>query len=265
MKHIRIRLLIACSLFALVQACDRGPKVVSAEKENSASEKGSTGVFDEGAQPPAGAVDPAAEKDLHTVVALEALPTSKYVYVRVKEGEEEFWIATVLQDIAIGHSYFYRGGLMKTDFESKEYKRVFDRIYLVTQLVPSDHGASATTTSVPAESAPQGTVNDAPLPSLDVAGITPIADVLAAPAKFAGKIIQVSGICTKVNPNIMGRNWLHLKGSGKGAQELVATTAEPVSEGRTITLIGRVAVNKDFGAGYTYAVLLEEGRVAPPK
>ncbi len=157
-------------------------------------------------------IDPALEKDLHTVIVLEALPTSKYVYVRVKEGEEEFWIATTLQEITIGRSYFYRGGLLKTNFESKEYKRTFDRLYLISQLIPSDHGSTMDGTGAPVVAVPS---NANPLPALDVPGMTKIADLIANPKKFDGKTIQVSGKCTKVNPNIMGRNWIHLREAGK--------------------------------------------------
>lgn len=50
-------------------------------------------------------------------------------------------IATTLQEVAQGRNYFYRGGLLKTDFESKEYNRTFDKLYLVSQLVPTDAAA----------------------------------------------------------------------------------------------------------------------------
>lgn len=240
--------------------CGNDPKEIPAEE--GGSEGASTGVFSGGeARAPQGALDPAAEKDLHTVVALEALPTAKYVYVRVKEGDKEYWIATILQDVAIGHSYFYRGGLLKTAFESKEYKRIFDKLFLVSQLVPAEHG-SGMSGSAPTPQAP--VVRDAPLPALDVQGITRIRDVLADPKRFDGKTVQVSGTCTKVNPNIMGRNWIHVKEAGDASKELVITTNEAVAEGQQVTVIGKVAVDKDFGAGYRYDVLLEEGRLAPP-
>lgn len=247
------------ALLALLAACDSGPKAIPAEASDG-GEQGSTGVFSGGPEAPAGAVDPAAEKDLHTVVALETLPTSKYIYVRVKEGEEEFWIATILQEVAIGRSYFYRGGLLKTDFESKEYKRTFDKLYLVSQLVPSDHGSNMGGGSAAPNATPMPSAAT-PMPTLDVPGSTKIADLFADPKKFGGKTIQVSGTCTKVNPNIMGRNWIHVKDKSKGDPELVITTDTPIAEGQVVTVVGTVALNKDFGAGYKYDILLEGGRL----
>ena len=244
----------------LLHACNGGPKTIPEEAADTGQEQ-STGIFSsDGERAPDGAVDPAAEKDLHTVVALETLPTTKYVYVRVKEGAEEFWIATLLQEVTIGRSYFYRGGLLKTDFESKEYNRTFDKMYLVSQLVPSDHGNSMGGASAAPSASPMPSAT-VPLPAVDVPGSTKIADLFADPKKFGGRTIQVSGTCTKVNPNIMGRNWIHVKDRSKGDPELVITTDATVGEGQDVTIIGTVALNKDFGAGYKYEILLEGGRL----
>ncbi|MBK9177449.1 MAG: hypothetical protein IPM46_14175 [Flavobacteriales bacterium] len=259
MKDLRINFAMVVVAF-LLHACSGGPKTIP-EEQGDADEGTSTGVFsNSGGQAPAGALDPAAGKDLHTVVALETLPTTKYVYVRVKEGEEEFWIATLLQEVAIGRSYFYRGGLLKTGFESKEYNRTFDKLYLISQLVPSDHGSSMSGSTAAPGASPMPSAA-APLPQVDVPGSTRIADLIADPKKFGGKTIQVSGTCTKVNPNIMGRNWIHVKDGSKGDPELVITTDIPITEGQAVTMIGTVALNKDFGAGYKYDILLEDGRL----
>ncbi len=236
-------------------SCDGGPKTIPLDDPADTEKSSGTGVFSNGggSTAPTG-MDPALEKDLHTVIVLEALPTSKYVYVRVKEGEEEFYIATTLQEITIGRSYFYRGGLLKTNFESKEYERTFDRLYLISQLIPSDHGSTMDGTGAPVVAVPS---NANPLPALDVPGMTKIADLIANPKKFDGKTIQVSGKCTKVNPNIMGRNWVHLREAGK---EIVVTTDAPITEGQDAVVIGTVALGKDFGSGYQYDILIEGGR-----
>ena len=246
-------------LHLLFVACDGGPKTIPLDDAGAAGAEKGTGVFSDG--PSEGApsgIDPAIGQDLHTVVAVESLPTSKYVYVRVKEGEDEFWIATSLQEITVGRSYFYRGGLLKTDFPSKEYNRTFERLYLVSQLVPSDHGSMGGASNVQNSSMPSIT-STAPLPALDVAGTTKISELMDDPKKYGGKTIQVSGKCTKVNPNIMGRNWIHVKDGSRKDAELVITTDVPIAEGQEVTMIGTVALDKDFGSGYRYGILLEGG------
>lgn len=262
MKNQRMtKALLWATMPVWIAACDSGPKEITAEDDQQASPSQSTGIFsNDGQQAPGGMVDPAAEKDLHTVTALEALPTSKYVYVRVREGEDEYWIAATLQAVSIGQRYFFRGGLQKTDFVSKEYNRTFDRLLLVSQLVPADHGSSmgASETGASAVAAPPSAE---PLPQVDVPGSTRINDVVSDPKRFAGKTVQVSGTCTKVNPNIMGRNWVHLKDGGKDGKELVITTNEMVAEGKPVTMVGRIVVDQDFSAGYKYEVLMEQARV----
>jgi len=84
--------------------------------------------------------NPDVSRELHKVIVQEVLSTSKYVYLRVTEGEKKFWIASRKQAVNIGDIYFYREALMRVPFESKEHNKVFDTLYLVTKLVPADHG-----------------------------------------------------------------------------------------------------------------------------
>ncbi|MEJ2584794.1 MAG: hypothetical protein P8Z38_07045 [Robiginitalea sp.] len=80
--------------------------------------------------------------DIHKVTVKETIPGDKYLYLKVVEGEKEYWAATGKSDIQAGETYYYNEALVQNDFESKELGRVFDTIYLITQLVPETHGAS---------------------------------------------------------------------------------------------------------------------------
>jgi hypothetical protein len=200
-------------------------------------------------------------EEVHRVVVHEVLPTEKYVYLQVTEGIEQFWIATRKQAVQPGEVYFYRGGLLKTNFESKEYQRVFDEIYLVSKLVGEKHGQAEGMTlpaSIPAATA-KGTAS--PPSAKAPAGSMTIAELLRDPSQYAGKTIQLHGTCVKINPSIMGRNWIHLQDGSKDDYDLVITSATPVQEGQVVTMQAVVTLNKDFGAGYTYELILEEGKV----
>ena len=244
----------------LFAACDNGPRTIPADSPDQ-PESGSTGVFSndgKAVSPNVPTSSAGIEQDLHTVMALEVLPTERYVYVRVKEGAEEFWIASDRTEVIVGRPYFYRGGLLKTNFHSNEYDRDFDKLVLVSKVVPADHGESGMTDASPA----MGNRQEAkPAVKVDVAGSVKIADLIASPKKYEGKAIQVSGTCTKVNPNIMGRNWIHLKDGSKGDPEVVATTDVVVPVGEKATIVGTVVLDKDFGAGYRYAILLESAQL----
>jgi hypothetical protein len=72
----------------------------------------------------------------------------------------------------------------------------------------------------------------------------------------------VRGRVVKFNGGILDRNWIHIQdgtGSAKdGSNDLAMTSQDAAKVGDLITATGKVAVKQDFGAGYTYAVLLEQ-------
>lgn len=92
-----------------------------------------------------------------------------------------------------------------------------------------------------------------------------VGEVFGKAAGLNGKKVRVRGQVMKVSANIMGRNWIHLQdGTGdplKNTHDLVVTSAEQPAKGAVVTVEGVLATNKDFGAGYVYAVIVEEGKV----
>ncbi|NNC61421.1 MAG: hypothetical protein HKO11_03740, partial [Eudoraea sp.] len=88
-----------------------------------------------------------------------------------------------------------------------------------------------------------------------------IADLVADPEKYAGKKIELKGMCTKVNIGIMGRNWVHLQDGSKDDYDLVITTSEMVDKDKEVTIRGIVKLNIDLGSGYSYPILVENGKL----
>lgn len=89
-----------------------------------------------------------------------------------------------------------------------------------------------------------------------------ISDLLANKKSYSGKTIMVKGQVTKFNPEIMGKNWIHIQDGSEfeGSFDLTITTDKQASIGETITFEGRIVLDKDFGYGYFYNVLMEEGK-----
>ena len=91
-----------------------------------------------------------------------------------------------------------------------------------------------------------------------------VAEVFAEKDALAGKLVSVRGKVVKVNGGIMGKNWLHVRdGSGaEGTNDLTVTTAgELPALGATVVVTGPVALDKDFGMGYQYVVMLQDAGV----
>lgn len=93
-------------------------------------------------------------------------------------------------------------------------------------------------------------------------GCTSISSLLSNKQSFSGKVIRVKGQVTKFNPEIMGKNWVHIQDGSEfqGGFDLTITTDKKVSLGDTVTFEGKIVLDKDFGYGYFYNVLMEEGK-----
>jgi hypothetical protein len=91
-----------------------------------------------------------------------------------------------------------------------------------------------------------------------------VAEVFADPGKLAGQHVTVRGKVVKTNPDVMGKNWIHVRdGSGTdGTNNLTVTTTGNVPNiGDTVLVSGPVSANKDFGMGYVYPVIIEDAEV----
>ena len=91
-----------------------------------------------------------------------------------------------------------------------------------------------------------------------------VAELHAAKEQLEGETIVVRGKVVKVNANIMGKNWLHVRdGSGEeGTNDLTITTTGAVPAiGDTVLVTGAVGLNRDFGMGYMYPLIVEDAEV----
>ena len=88
-------------------------------------------------------------------------------------------------------------------------------------------------------------------------------------ATLAGKTISAQGKVVKVNNGIMGRNFVHVQdGTGDakaGTNNLIVTSKQTAAVGDQVSVSGVVVVNRDFGAGYSYPLLIEEASITPKK
>jgi starvation-inducible outer membrane lipoprotein len=84
---------------------------------------------------------------------------------------------------------------------------------------------------------------------------------------LAGKSVRVQGKVVKVNNGIMGRNFLHLQdGTGDASSnDLTVTSKQTAAVGDQVTITGKVVLDRDFGSGYLYPLLVEEASIAPAK
>ena len=91
-------------------------------------------------------------------------------------------------------------------------------------------------------------------------------EIFSKASELNGKTVVIRGKVVKVSPRIMGRNWVHIQdGTGNpetNTHDLVITTSQDAEpDWDIITMEGVLAANKDFGSGYSYAVIIEDAKV----
>ena len=95
-------------------------------------------------------------------------------------------------------------------------------------------------------------------------GLT-VAEVYDQKSSLANGKVTVRGKVVKSNPGIMGKDWLHIRdGSGaEGTNDLTVTTSsKPLPElGDVVVIVGTVSLDKDYGMGYQYPVIVEDAVV----
>lgn len=195
---------------------------------------------------------------------LEVHDAAGYTYLRLATPSGEKWAAVAQTPAKVGESITINAQMVAEQFESKSLKRKFDKIIFGTVA-----GARASTQLPPGH--PPTTGVQAPVADLGnikvekADGGKTIAEIWASRAESKDKEVIVRGKVVKFLPEIMGKNWLHLRdGSGSrgsGDDDLTVTTKDVVAVGDVVIVKGKLAVDKDFGAGYRYPVIVEDAKV----
>jgi hypothetical protein len=96
----------------------------------------------------------------------------------------------------------------------------------------------------------------------NLAGVVKIAAIVANPSAYANKEIKVYGEVVKVNLNIMSRNWIHLQDGSADEYDFVLTSNSAFPVGHSVLFEGVLSTDKDFGAGYSYSIILEDAKIS---
>jgi hypothetical protein len=97
-------------------------------------------------------------------------------------------------------------------------------------------------------------------------GIT-ISELYKNPTNFAGKTVIIRGKVVRYNHEVMHKNWVHLQDGTDFSDkfDLTVTTNDSLAVGQTATFKGVIALDKDFGSGYFYDVIMEEAKASDIK
>ncbi len=194
---------------------------------------------------------------------LEVKDVQSYTYLRLKTKDGETWAAVNKTPVSKGAQVTLDNVMVMHDFKSQTLNKTFPTILFGTLA-----GAPGSSTGMGSASTGQTK------PAADVhvdkargANAYTVAEIIAKSSELKDKPVLVRGKVVKYNPEIMKRNWVHVRdGSGSdaaGTNDLLVTTANQTRVGDVVTAKGIVRINKDFGAGYAYKVLIENATLQP--
>jgi hypothetical protein len=222
---------------------------------------------------------------------VERIDAAPYSYLRIAGPSGEVWAAVPQAAVENGVEVVIENPMPMDGFESKTLNRKFEKIYFGTlagQGGAPQAGAPAggAPGAMPPGSMPPGSmppggmppggiaaqhaaagagpadVGDVKVPKATGANARTISEIHAQKAQLKEKKVTVRGKVVKSNAGIMGKNWIHVRdGSGsqeKGDNDLTVTSESAASVGEVLVITGVVRVDKDFGAGYAYPVIIEE-------
>jgi len=252
------------------------------------------------AQAPAPGAAPAAGGVKGKVV--ERIDAAPYSYLRLSTAQGEVWAAVPQTTVANGAEVTLENPMAMDGFESKTLNRKFDKILFATlaggapAAAPGMPPAGMPPAGMPPAGMPPAGMPPAGMPggapgmpagmaaqhAAAAAGPADVGEVKVAKATGANaktvaeiygqkgqlkeKTVTVRGKVVKYNSGIMGKNWIHLRdgsgAQGKGDNDITVTTGDSAAVGDVVIVTGTVRLDKDFGAGYAYPVIIEEATVA---
>lgn len=210
---------------------------------------------------------PVSSSPATTVVkgtVLEVKDVDSYTYLRLTTKDGETWAAVNKSPIKKGAEVTIENVMVMSNFESKSLKKTFPTIIFGTLggTGRSAPGAGNDMTVAHSGIAKATDIGDIHVPKASGANARTVAEIMTKGAELKDKPVLVRGKVVKYNPEIMGKNWIHLRdGSGSSvthSNDVLVTTTSQVKAGDVVTVKGIVRTDKDFGAGYAYKVLIEE-------
>ena len=186
----------------------------------------------------------------------KTMNASKYTYILLNNGKEKIWLAGPMTSVSVGDSIAAEKGMLLEGFKSKTLNKTFDKIYFVSKWITKKDSPNAQNDHTKIKK--KIFVKKIKLTNGEIS----ITSLYQDKKKYNNKKIRVRGTVVKFLEQIMGKNWIHIEdGSSTDKDDLTITTTESVKVGDIVSFEGVIRYSKDFGYGYFYPVIMEQGKL----
>lgn len=195
---------------------------------------------------------------IHEAKVTEVIQAGSYTYLGVQSGDRNYWAVVQKADLPVGAWVRFTEEMLYPKYHSKALERDFEDVVFASDLYyrsaeeASKHLAFM---QKPLEKSPYKTK-----------GTLSIAQIQEQKKDLKDRSITLRAKVVKVSKNILERNWVHLQDGtgepnpGEPVGRIVATSNELPKVGDVVTVKGILGVEKEFGSGYIYPIIIEESR-----
>ncbi|MBK8944944.1 MAG: DNA-binding protein [Ignavibacteriae bacterium] len=206
---------------------------------------------------------------MQKITVTEHMNGGGYTFLKGDENGQEFWVAIRQMPVENGETYYFKDAMEMKNFESKSLNKTFASILFVNEISKS---ATSEQKQIPQMAAS----SDHTKPKVEASSNISVehlsdgktVETIAKDKKnLSGKKIKIKGVVTKYNGGIMGRNWIHIQDGTKFGEtvDITVTSNQDAKVGNTIIVEGFLALDKDFGAGYFYDMIIEDASIVVEK
>lgn len=204
---------------------------------------------------------PAPAANTMTGKVQDVIDAAGYTYAQVDTGKDVVWTATTTTTVHKGDVITFSSAMPMYNFHSNSLKRDFPVVYFSGRFGSGTAHAAEPAGARPPHPAIETAADAKPVPGIDkVKGGDTIAELYSNRKKLDGTTVRVRGKVTKYTPGVMGKNWIHLRDSSS-PQDLAVTTEDTAALGDVIVIEGKLGLDKNYGYGYTYPVIVEDAKV----
>jgi hypothetical protein len=196
----------------------------------------------------------------------EVINASGYTYAEVDTGKEKIWAAGPVTPLKVGDMIAFTTEMPMDNFHSQSMDRDFSKIYFVSKFLTGKETSTNMSGDIASPHTPFKQLSAAgPVTGISkVKGGHTIAEIHTNKEKLNGKTVHVRGKITKITTGVLGKNWLHIVDSST-LDDLTVTTDSSAAMGDVVVAEGKLGLNKDFGYGYVYPVILEDAKITQEK
>ena len=207
-----------------------------------------------------------AEAKIFYAKVLSIQQVMGYKYLQVDENGKKIWIAIANAPVEVGQKIGYDKRTILKNFRSKSLNKTFKEIVFASEvyLVNKPKKIKNLRDMLGLNNSTTPTKNSEEKPSKPFVKkeFYSVDEIHMWRKSLNHKIIKVKGFIYKVSHQIMKRDWVHL-GDGSGDEKKLTDdlvfTAQNTSlkANDKVIAMGKVVIDKDFGYGYFYKVLIE--------